>query len=326
MDPVVTDRPRPRPLRVAIFGMRCGFTDQVVAGLMESPDVPGTSSPLRVVGAVIAMPELGRMGQVTGWQRPRSVDESEETTVVSSRSVLRDAGFRDWLTGLQLDAIVVACFPWKLPPWLCGLPALGCLNVHPSLLPDGHGPEPLFWAFRWGLEETGVTVHLVDEGWDTGPIVAQQKIRIATDATVSSLEGELGRIGGVLTRNVLVAACRGPLAMRSQPPNSGRYAPNPGTRDLSVDTAWTASSAFRFMRAVIPDYGPVTATILATGQRCAISGVIAISADEPHAPATCWQGESLSIGFVDGRLGVRLAGFPGVESLRFSIRRDEGDL
>jgi len=316
MDPVVTERQR--PLRVAIFGMRCGFTDQVVSGLMESPDVPGASSPIRVVGAVIAMPELGRMGQVAGWQWPHSVDESEETTVVGSRSVLRDAGFRDWLTGLPLDAIVVACFPWKLPPWLCGLPAHGCFNVHPSLLPDGRGPEPLFWAFRWRLEETGVTVHLVDEGWDTGPIVAQQTIRIATDATVSSLEGELGRIGGILTRNVLVAACQGPLAMRLQTPNSGRYAPNPGTRDLSIDTAWSASSAFRFLRAVIPDYGPVTATILATGQRCMISGVIASSADEPHAPATSWQGESLSVGFLDGRLVVRLAGFSGAEPMVFS--------
>lgn len=310
MDPVVTEGQR--PLRVAIFGMRCGFTDEVVSG------ITGASSSIEIVSAIIAMPELGRMGHILGWHCPDPVDGSVETTVVGSRAVLRDSGFRDWLADLHLDAIVVACFPWKLPPWLCALPARGCFNVHPSLLPDGRGPEPLFWAFRWRLEVTGVTVHLVDEGWDTGPIVAQQTIRIATDATVSSLEEELGRLGGILTHEMLIAARQGPQATRSQTPNSGRYAPNPPIRDLLIDTGWEAAAAFRFMRAVIPAYGPVTVTVLATGQQCIVSDVVGISADEPHVPATRWQGESLSVGFVDGRLVVRLAGFSGAEPMVFS--------
>lgn len=292
-------RPERVAVRVAILGMRCGFTDAVVSRMLALPESPVAAT--EIVGTVIAMPELGGMGSAIGWLH------AEDTAIVSSRAGLRDAAFRAWLEDLHLDAIVMACFPWKLPAWLRALPAFGCLNVHPSLLPDGRGPEPLLWAFRWGLEETGVTVHLVDGGWDTGPVLAQQVVRIPPDATVPSLEHELAFIGGDLVREMLCSTREGPLAMRPQTAGNARYAPSPGDQDLKIDTGWTAVAAARFMRAVIPAYGPIMVTILATGQQCIISDVIALSASEDEEPPTCWQGEFFSIAFAGGRLAVRLA-------------------
>jgi len=312
----VSGAPRPErvAVRVAILGMRCGFTDAVVSRMLALPESPVAA--IEIVGTVIAMPELGDIGNGCSWSR------SEDTAIAGSRAGLHDASFREWLEDLRLGAIVMACFPWKLPAWLRALPAFGCLNVHPSLLPDGRGPEPLFWAFRWGLEETGVTVHLVDGCWDTGPILAQQTVRLSQNATVPSLEHDLAIIGGDLVRDVLLSNREGSLAMRPQAAGNARYAPNPGEQDLRIDTSWTAERAAGFMRAVIPAYGPITVTILATGQRCIIADVIALSAPEADEPPTRWQGEFFSIAFADGRLAVRLAPSAGGQPvfLPFSTR------
>src|SRR5262249_28490199 len=70
------------------------------------------------------------------------------------------------LGGCRADLICVACFPRIFPPLLRGLPRLGGLNVHPSLLPKNRGPVPLFWTFRHGDPSTGVSIHWLDSGID----------------------------------------------------------------------------------------------------------------------------------------------------------------
>ncbi|MBT8226984.1 MAG: hypothetical protein HKP61_13325 [Dactylosporangium sp.] len=65
-------------------------------------------------------------------------------------------------------------FPWWLPPELLRLPRYGVVNLHPSLLPRHRGPIPVHWAIRAGDPTTGVTAHLMNEGFDTGPILAQE--------------------------------------------------------------------------------------------------------------------------------------------------------
>jgi methionyl-tRNA formyltransferase len=79
-----------------------------------------------------------------------------------------------------VDAVVVACFPWKLPPALLARPRLGGLNVHPSLLPLGRGPEPVFWTLRRGERRTGATIHRLDgrvghrpRSWPSAPSTCQ---------------------------------------------------------------------------------------------------------------------------------------------------------
>ena len=84
------------------------------------------------------------------------------------------------LTRLDFDAITVACFSRKLPASVLRLPRLGCLNVHPSLLPAHRGPDPLFWIYHDGDETGGVTIHLMDEGFDTGPIVLRETVPCPT--------------------------------------------------------------------------------------------------------------------------------------------------
>ncbi len=80
------------------------------------------------------------------------------------------------LKDYQPDAICVACFSQRIPEPILRIPRFGCLNVHPSLLPANRGPEPLFWTFREGNRQTGVTIHLMDRGMDTGPVLAQEVV------------------------------------------------------------------------------------------------------------------------------------------------------
>ncbi|MGN5380950.1 methionyl-tRNA formyltransferase [Streptomyces lasalocidi] len=78
------------------------------------------------------------------------------------------------LAGYEPDIVVCYGIPWRLPASVLRVPRLGMLNVHPSMLPRHRGPMPVHWAVRHGDEETGVTVHWMDEAFDSGPVVAQR--------------------------------------------------------------------------------------------------------------------------------------------------------
>jgi methionyl-tRNA formyltransferase len=83
-------------------------------------------------------------------------------------------GLADMLAGYRLDLLVVYGFNWKLPAAVLRTPRSGVINIHSSLLPRYRGPAPVLWAIRNGDAEIGLTVHRMDEQFDTGPILAQR--------------------------------------------------------------------------------------------------------------------------------------------------------
>jgi methionyl-tRNA formyltransferase len=83
-------------------------------------------------------------------------------------------GIAQALAGCHPDLLVCSGFPWRLPSEVLRVPRLGAVNIHPSLLPRYRGPMPVHWAVRNGDPETGVTVHWMDEEFDTGPIIIQR--------------------------------------------------------------------------------------------------------------------------------------------------------
>lgn len=78
------------------------------------------------------------------------------------------------LAGYRPDLLIVFGFGWKLPKCVLEVPRLGAINIHVSMLPRYRGPAPLLWAIRNGDPFGGVTIHWMDEGFDTGNIIAQQ--------------------------------------------------------------------------------------------------------------------------------------------------------
>ncbi len=159
----------------------------------------------------------------------------------------------------QPDIMCVACFSLYIPRAVLDIPRLGCLNVHPSLLPANRGPDPLFWTFHDGHHETGVTIHRMDEGLDSGPIVAQEKITVPDGITYAQLEAECATLGGELLARSLWQLYHGTATLTPQDEAKSSYLPMPTGKDYIVRAAeWEARRVYNFMRGVTSRDQPVT--------------------------------------------------------------------
>jgi methionyl-tRNA formyltransferase len=110
-------------------------------------------------------------------------------------ATLRSEAAQRELAALSPDVIVVAAYGLFLPSSVLSLPPHGCLNVHPSLLPRYRGPSPVAAAILSSDATTGVSVIKLDEGMDSGPIVAQRETPIGPDENAEELTSRLFRIG-----------------------------------------------------------------------------------------------------------------------------------
>ena len=85
------------------------------------------------------------------------------------------------IIGLSPDLIIVAAYGLIIPKEILDIPRYGVINIHPSLLPKYQGPSPVASALLSGDLITGVSIMLLDEGMDTGPILATEKLNISTE-------------------------------------------------------------------------------------------------------------------------------------------------
>lgn len=161
------------------------------------------------------------------------------------------------LTRFAPDAICVSCFPRRLPPDVLRLPRLGCLNVHPSLLPDNRGPDPLFRAFQRGDVQTGVTIHLMDEGFDSGPVLAQETIIMRDGVAEARLERTCAEIAGPLLVHSLNGLAAGTLAPRPQDESRATRYPLPSPDDYRITPDRPARWAYNFAAGVLARGQPI---------------------------------------------------------------------
>jgi methionyl-tRNA formyltransferase len=138
---------------------------------------------------------------------------------------VKDPHFISQLGELKPDVIVVAAFGQILPPPVLNLPHLGCVNVHPSLLPKYRGAAPINWAIINGESKTGVTTYLMDEGMDTGPILLVRDVEIGADVTAEELGEQLAAIGGELARETIQGLKKKNLQPIPQDEKRATYAP-----------------------------------------------------------------------------------------------------
>jgi methionyl-tRNA formyltransferase len=158
------------------------------------------------------------------------------------------------LGALKPDAIVVACFPRLLPQAILDLAPQRAFNIHPSLLPQYRGPEPLFWVFHDGLEHAGVTVHLMDAGADTGAIAAQQAVALPDSISYAAAERACSEVGARLLLDVLRATRDSRLTPQPQNPADASPAPVPTVDDFIITPDWSPRRASNFIRGMA-DWG-----------------------------------------------------------------------
>ncbi len=156
------------------------------------------------------------------------------------------------LADFKPDVIVVAAFGQLLPKAILELPRLGCLNVHPSLLPEFRGAAPVAAAILVGDEFTGVTIMLLDEGMDSGPILARGQIPIADSDTTASLGEKLAIVGAGLLGEVLVGWARGELKPRPQDEAKASYCQPIAKDEGEIDWKLSALEIWRRVRAFYP--------------------------------------------------------------------------
>jgi len=159
---------------------------------------------------------------VTNPPRPAGRGSKLRSTAVADAArasglpLLETAGVRsgdgfEALAALAPDVIVVVAYGELLTPDVLDLPRLGCVNLHFSLLPRWRGAAPVQRAILEGDATTGVTVMLMDEGLDTGPVFATREEPIGPEDDSGSLGERLAQIGGALLVETLPKVAAGRL-------------------------------------------------------------------------------------------------------------------
>ncbi len=170
---------------------------------------------------------------------------------------LKDRGVQAALAELNLDVAVVVAYGLILPPAILASPRLGCVNVHASLLPRWRGAAPIQRAILAGDTTTGVTVMLVDEGLDQGPILLRESVPIGPGTTARELHDALAGLGARLMLEALDGLERGTLAARPQPAEGVTYAAKLSRAEARLDWRRDAGELDRQVRALTPWPGAV---------------------------------------------------------------------
>jgi methionyl-tRNA formyltransferase len=164
----------------------------------------------------------------------------------------KEAGAVAQLAGLRPDVIVLAAYGQLLPQSVLDIPAHGCINIHPSLLPRHRGASPVAAAILSGDEFTGVSIMLMNRGLDTGPVLAQAQIPVLPPDTTGSLTAKLSRLGAQLVLDVLPRWLKGELIPQSQDESRATYSGMLSREDGEIDWHRPAVDIWRRVRAFQP--------------------------------------------------------------------------
>ena len=191
---------------------------------------------------------------------PSAVKHSalQQGLAVSQPAIWRSAEALAELAAMAPQVIVVAAYGRLLPPQVLRVPPKGCLNIHPSLLPRYRGPSPVVTAILEGEKRTGVTVMLMDEGMDTGPILAQRTVEVTSDDTGGSLTHRLFEEGGRLLVETLPLWLEGKLVPVPQDASQATVTRRITKEDGQLDWAQPAERLWRQVRALDPWPGTYT--------------------------------------------------------------------
>jgi methionyl-tRNA formyltransferase len=237
--------------------------------------------------------------------RPSPVQKRAEALGIEVRTPLslKDPAAQADFAALDLDAAVVAAYGLILPPPILEASGRGCLNVHASILPRWRGAAPIQRAILAGDETTGVTIMKMEEGLDTGPMMAVMGTPIGRK-TAGELTEELGRLGAEWMVEVLDRWDR--IAARPQAEERATYAPKVRKEETKLDFRRPAIELERQVRAFNPAPG---AWFEAGGER--IKLLAAEPVEAAGEPGEALPGPGLTIACGEQALEALLVQRPG---------------
>ena len=178
---------------------------------------------------------------------------------VEQPTKVRTPEFAASLAALEADVALVIAYGRILPRAVLEAPRAGCVNVHASLLPRWRGAGPIQAAIVHGDVETGVCLMKMDEGMDTGPVIACAKTPIDPDETAAELGARLARMGAAIVREKLPAFVAGELEVTPQDAAGVTVAPILTKDDGRLDWRAPARRAHDRVRGMSPWPGAFTA-------------------------------------------------------------------
>ncbi len=210
------------------------------------------------VVAVVTQPDKPKgRGQALAMSPVKALAQERGVPVLQPVK-LRTPPFSEELRQYAPDVCVVTAYGRILPKDVLELPRHGCINVHASLLPRFRGAAPIQWSIAHGDAETGVTLMVMDEGLDTGPMLATRRLPIGPEDTSATLHDKLSTLGGALLREDLPKYLSGALQPVPQPTEGVVLAPIINKEDGELDFARPAVELERRVRAFTPWPGAFT--------------------------------------------------------------------
>ncbi len=207
-----------------------------VAGVITIPDIPGAKKPNPTKELAL---ELG-------------------LPLLQTRR-LRGEEVYNWVKELAPDLLVLAFVTSFVPKEIIDLASLGGINYHPSLLPKYRGGAAIAWAVICGEKETGVSIHYIDEGVDTGDIILQESVPIGQDDTTASLYfKKLYPLGVRLVAEAVKLIREGRAPRIPQDPRLASYQSVLKEKDAAVDWRQAAQHIYNLVRGCMPIPGAGT--------------------------------------------------------------------
>jgi methionyl-tRNA formyltransferase len=169
----------------------------------------------QIVGVITQPDRPQGRGQITNPPAVKILAQKFGLPVYQPNNI-KEHAFFELAKKLNPEMIVVAAFGQILPKRILDIPPLGCLNIHPSLLPKYRGAAPINWTLIKGETKTGVTIMMMDEGMDSGAILEQEETAIDPSENYGHLHDRLARHGATLLMKAIVNVLSGTAQTRSQ--------------------------------------------------------------------------------------------------------------
>ena len=224
-------------VRVLVFGY-----DELVLSTLDVVSDAGT----RIVGVVFPS---NRSGENVDIVRSMVAKQGYPILVQPPRQTV--VPFITQIQRLKPDLGVVWSYPMILPAELVAAPRFGCVNMHTGLLPYYRGGHALPWAIINGEAQTGVTLHYMDAGIDSGPLVAQAQFPIGDQDDLVSLMQKSKAAGTSLLTRCWAALATGKAARTPQDETQARYYPLLTPEHGKIDWSTSNKAIANLIRALV---------------------------------------------------------------------------
>ncbi len=234
--------------------------------------------------------------------------------VLQSHNV-SDPQFCEIIRSRAPDLLVVVAFGQILKKRLLEIPAMGAINLHASLLPRYRGAAPIQWAILNNESVTGLTVMLMNEGLDTGPILLQQELPILPDETAGQLHDRLANLGREVLLKCIEDMTKDRLEAKPQDEAKATYAPKIDRSISQINWHQPAKNVSALIRGLDPWPGAVT-TLKNKKIKLFSSQVTdeGYESNKPGRVAGCLEG-ALQVETKKGIISIRELQMPGKKRL-----------